>query len=168
MRGVIIVGSSRSNGNTMKKVRQLNEFFDFDVIDLNLYQFSYYDYEHQNREDDFLPLMQKIIENNQMLIFATPVYWYSMSGLMKVFFDRLTDLLTIEKDLGRQLRGKKMAVINCSNGGNLGNDFWHPFVASAEYLGMDYLGNLHTFGEQDNSKEIEQFALQIKEKNSLL
>jgi multimeric flavodoxin WrbA len=44
---------------------------------------------------------------------VTPVYWYTMSGIMKVFFDRFSDLLRIEKDLGRKLRGKSMAVISC-------------------------------------------------------
>ncbi|MCP4458779.1 MAG: NAD(P)H-dependent oxidoreductase [Cytophagales bacterium] len=38
---------------------------------------------------------------------ATPVYWYSMSGIMKVFLDRIYDVLTIEKELGRKLHGKK-------------------------------------------------------------
>ena len=35
------------------------------------------------------------------IIFVTPVYWYAMSGRMKVFFDRWTDLLKIDKDTGR-------------------------------------------------------------------
>ena len=34
-----------------------------------------------------------IIEKYDTLIFATPVYWYSMSGIMKVFFDRKNDNL---------------------------------------------------------------------------
>lgn len=62
-----------------------------------------------SRNDDYLNLMKQILEKYETLILATPVYWYSMSGIMKVFFDRLTDLLTIEKELGRKLRGKKIA-----------------------------------------------------------
>lgn len=106
----------------------------------------------------FLPLMQKIIANYDTFIFATPVYWYSMSGIMKVFWDRMTDLITIEKDLGRQLRGKNMAVLSCSNGNNLGENFWLPFTESADYLGMHYLGNLHTYEGQDDTKVIAEFA----------
>lgn len=62
-----------------------------------------------SRNDDYLNLMKQILDKYETLILATPVYWYSMSGIMKVFFDRLTDLLTIEKELGRKLRGKKIA-----------------------------------------------------------
>ncbi|MFW5760799.1 MAG: NAD(P)H-dependent oxidoreductase [Cyclobacteriaceae bacterium] len=65
--------------------------------------------------------------NYDLLIFAAMVYWYSISGIMKVFFDRITDLLTIEKNLGRQLRGKYMAAISCCNGNNLEENFWLPF-----------------------------------------
>ena len=56
--------------------------------------------------------MKTIISKYDTIIFATPVYWYSMSGILKVFIDRITDLLTIEKELGRKLRGKKMAVVS--------------------------------------------------------
>ena len=121
---VIILGSSRSKGNTANSIAAISEKHNIDVIDLNNYTISYYDYESKNLNDDFLPLIKSIIENYDTLIFATPVYWYNMSGIMKVFFDRLTDLLEIEKPLGRKLRGMKMGAISCSNGNNLGNIFW--------------------------------------------
>jgi multimeric flavodoxin WrbA len=100
---VIIVGSSRSKGNTTKIVDEIENQFNVDVFNLNDYVFSYYDYESKNRNDDFLPLMKSIIEKYDTLIFATPIYWYSMSGIMKVFFDRFSDLIRIEKEIGRKL-----------------------------------------------------------------
>lgn len=140
---VIILGSSRSSGDTEKVVLKIQERIDCDIIDLNEYAISYYDYEHMNRNDDFLPLMKDIIEKYQTIIFATPVYWYTMSGIMKVFFDRISDLLTIEKDLGRALRGKNFAAISCCIGSGVEEEFWHPFKKTATYLGMNYLGNVH-------------------------
>jgi multimeric flavodoxin WrbA len=115
-RKLLIAGSARKDGG----VAELIEFFlkhsDWDVVDLNDYQFSYYDYDHANREDDFIPLIRTIVEKYDTWIFLTPVYWYAMSGIMKVFFDRFTDLLEIEKPLGRQLRKIKMAAISsCGN-----------------------------------------------------
>src|SRR5690606_5501966 len=109
---------------------------------------SHFDYEHLNRNDDFIKLIQTILNKYDVLIFATPVYWYAMSGIMKVFFDRLTDLLRIEKDTGRKLRNKYMAVLSCSNGDNLGDSFWLPFKKSAEYLGMFYIADLHTYQDK--------------------
>lgn len=142
-RKVIILGSSRKDGDTRLLVDRVQMLSGWDLIDLNEYDISYYDYEHRNAGDDYLPLMRRLVEQYEVMIFATPVYWYSMSGIMKVFFDRFTDLLEIDKDLGRRLRGKKMAAISCSIGNHLGDAFWLPFRETADYLGMTYLGGMH-------------------------
>ena len=72
-----------------------------------------------------------------------------MSGHLKVFFDRISDLIRIHKDLGRQLRGKNMAMISTSNSNDLIDGFNMPFIESAKYLGMNYLGDIHTWVEDD-------------------
>ena len=153
LKKVIIIGSSRKNGETKKVVEELIRISNWDLIDLTDFKISHFDYEHLNQDDDFIYLLKRITENYDVLIFATPVYWYSMSGIMKVFFDRITDLLRIEKEIGRKLRNKYMAVISCSNGDNLGDTFWLPFKKSAEYLGMNYITDLHTNeGKSENDK----------------
>ncbi|GGI57634.1 flavodoxin family protein [Winogradskyella haliclonae] len=145
---ILIFGSSRNDGNTSTIVNCLKQSLDFDLINLNGLNISHFDYKHQNRDDDFLPLMRKVI-GYQQIIFATPVYWYTMSGILKVFFDRLTDCLTIEKDLGRKLRNKQMSVLSTSNDDSQNEEFFLPFILSAEYLGMDYIGNIHTWLENE-------------------
>lgn len=167
MKKVVIVGSSRNDGDTFNLINVLIEQSEWDLINLNDYNFSYYDYKHENRNDDYLGLMKQIIEKYDTLIFATPVYWYSMSGIMKVFFDRITDLLEIEKDLGRKLRGKNMAAISCSIGNNLGDSFWLPFLETAKYLGMNYLGHIHTIAGEQNESELSKFINKIENKNVL-
>ena len=157
MKKVVIVGSSRNDGEALNLTKQLIEKSKWDLINLNDYDFSYFDYEHKNRNDDYLRLMRKIVKKYEILIFITPVYWYSMSGIMKVFFDRFTDLLTIEKELGRKLRAKKMAVMSCSIGENLGENFWLPFSETAKYLGIDYIGNSHTITGENNELKITEF-----------
>lgn len=165
MRKVVIAGSSRNDGNTGSLTNELIKKTNWDLIDLNDYDFSYFDYKHENRNDDYLTLIKQIIEKYDTIIFATPVYWFSMSGIMKVFFDRFTDLLTIEKELGRKLRGKKMAVISCSNGDNIGEYFWLPFSETAKYLGMKYIGNVHTITDKDNKLIITEFIKLIEIEN---
>jgi len=162
MNTIIIQGSARSDGVTNSKVRTLMDVTGWDRVDLNEYHISAYDYEHRNRDDDFLPLMRRLTENYEVFVFATPVYWYAMSGTLKTFFDRFTDLLTIEKDLGRTLRGKGMAVLSCSNGGNLGDDFWIPFREIADYLGMHYLADVHTFQGTDEPEKLKAFIARIQ------
>ncbi|WP_246516271.1 flavodoxin family protein [Aequorivita echinoideorum] len=165
MKKVIILGSSRKNGETKKIVNELIRISGWDLIDLTDFNISHFDYDHLNRNDDYIDLIKRITDNYDVLIFATPVYWYSMSGIMKVFFDRLTDLLRIEKDIGRKLRNKHMAVISCSNGDNLEDNFWLPFKKSAEYLGMNYITNLHTFQDKIETEKIFEF-MQYIEKNA--
>lgn len=166
MNKLVILGSSRKDGDTKKVVDELIGFSKWDLIDLNDYNISYYDYEHKNLDDDYLGLMQRIINDYDVLIFATPVYWYSMSGIMKVFFDRITDLLDTEKDLGRKLRSKSMAALSCSIGDNLGEHFWLPFTETAKYLGMNYLGSLHTLAGKFESEELKNFIELINERSS--
>ncbi len=99
--------------------------------------------------------MSEIIVKYEILIFATPIYWYNMSGIMKVFFDRFTDLMKIEKPLCRKLNGKKMAAISCSNEEIFNESFWIPFRETADYLRMEYLGNLHVQVSNNNIPENE-------------
>ena len=165
MKRIIIQGSSRSNGNSSKIAGLLQDGLQFDLIDLNNYQIGHFDYDFNNQQDDFLPLFRQITEYD-LILFLTPVYWYSMSGTMKVFFDRISDCLKIEKELGRKLRGKCMATVSCGSEKIATQGFFIPFQLSAEYLGMDYLGDLHTWIEeeypsQELTDDIHEFIQQL-------
>ena len=84
---LIIQGSSRGDGDTNMIVNHLNtKVIHLIKIDLVAYRISYFDYDQRNAEDDFILLMEKIISQYDTFVFATPVYWYAMSGRMKVFF----------------------------------------------------------------------------------
>lgn len=146
---VIIQGSSRSHGDTSKIVNYTASNNNIDVIDLYTKNIGHYDYEYKNKDDDFIGLMTDIIDRYDTIIFATPVYWYSMSGILKAFFDRISDLLRVEKDTGRRLRGKNMAMISTSNHDDIKEGFSMPFAESANYLGMNYLGDIHTYVENE-------------------
>jgi len=111
MKVAVILGTSRGDGNTRKLVDEFSVFSDAKVFDLADYDISFYDYEHHNQGDDFLPLMRELVAFDH-IVYATPLYWYSMSAQLKVFFDRISDLLTIDKDLGRQLKGKSDMCVN--------------------------------------------------------
>ncbi len=157
MNTIIISGSSRSDGDTDKLVKQIQALKGWPEISLLNYEIGHFDYDYKNREDDFLPLVKSLIDKFDTFVFITPVYWYSMSGRTKVFFDRLTDLLTIEKDLGRKLKGKNMMGISVSIGNNLGTDFWKPFENTSNYLKMDFLGGLHLNSNSNFQKELQEF-----------
>lgn len=145
MRAVIIQGSSRPDGNTSKVANYLRSKINCDIIDLSTKSIGPFDYAFKHRDDDFLLLMEKITEEYDLLIFATPVYWYSMSSIMKTFFDRLSDCLHHRKDIGYKLKGKSLAAISCGSEEGIVEGFHVPFRNSAEYLGMTYLGYVHAW-----------------------
>jgi hypothetical protein len=57
------------------------------------------------------------------------------------------------------------AAISCSIGNNLGETFWLPFSETAKYLGMKYLGNVHTIVGENNELILEKFINQIEKYN---
>lgn len=172
-KGVIIQASSRSNGNTATIVKLIQEHTGYDVIDLNEYNIGHFDYDFKNNTDDFNQLFKEIVSKYQTIVMATPVYWYSMSGMLKVFLDRISDFLYKEKEYSRLLRGKSLALISCNCDKEYFEGFEVPFIKSADYLGMKYLGYLHTWVlEEGIDKEITEkcnvFAKKInKPLNSL-
>lgn len=165
---IIIFGSSRDNGSTYRAILHvLEQYGDMPVINLNDLNISAFDYEHKNNSDDFLPLIKKVLEHDTIIL-ATPIYWYTMSAIMKVFIDRWSDLTTIHKDLGRKMRGKAMQLIT--------SYYVHPegkkgfegiFKQTAEYMGMQYGSCYYYYSGEDkvvsenNQKQLEAFIKQL-------
>lgn len=149
MATTIILGSSRRNGNTNTIVQALVQKSGATRIDLLDYNIGRYDYTNQNKDDDFIPLIADIIDGSKTILFATPVYWYSMSGIMKDFVDRLTDCVTIRKDLGRRMQRMRMGLLSCGSEEALLPSFEDPFRETAGYLEMEWIGHVHTWLEED-------------------
>ncbi len=166
-RGVILLGSSNSEGETKKLATYISNLTTYPIIDLKKKNIGEFDYEFKNSGDDFLPLIKDIVDKYDRIVFATPVYWYSMSGIMKTFFDRISDCLKTEKDTGRKLRGMEMAVVTSATDRVLRPGFHMPFIESAKYLGMEYIGDVHGWIEDDVipdevKSRLEQFVRDIK------
>jgi multimeric flavodoxin WrbA len=109
---IALLSSSRRLGNTGQLMDRIALELNVEVVDLTSLSMSSYDYDHLNRNDDFEPLMKHVLAHDQM-IFATPIYWYTVSPAMKVFLDRFSDLLELPDLLseGRRLRGKNAYVV---------------------------------------------------------
>jgi aminoglycoside 6'-N-acetyltransferase len=162
---IIIVGSSCQDGGVFKAAKLVIQDQNVPIIDLNKFNVSYYDYEHRNEKDDFLPLAELMIKHNPILL-ATPVYWYTMSAQMKTFIDRWSDLLELRKDIGRRLAGKDLYLI-ASYAGELPRAFEEPFAQMSQYLEMNYLGCFYYYSGEDpqrlakNASLADQFSQKI-------
>jgi len=140
---LVINGSARKEGDTQKIVNQLMEGIVYEQINLIDHYFVPYHYNGIYPEEDCFGSFAKEILYFDHLIFATPVYWFAMSGRMKNFFDRLTDWITTEKEVGRKLKGKTMHVIAVGTDGELPDGFATPFFSTANYFDMIYKGHLY-------------------------
>lgn len=159
-KSIIIFGSSRSNGNTFAATKLVRDNInESHLLNLADYTVNDFDYDYKNKDDDFMQIIKEVL-NYKTIILATPIYWYTMSASMKRFVDRLSDLLSSDKDLGRLLRNKNLAVITSYSIHPEGKDgFETIFINTAKYLGMNYLGCYFHLACDDKK---------IKENNSTL
>jgi multimeric flavodoxin WrbA len=141
---IALFASSRRHGNTGRLIDRLSADLPIEVIDLADRNLSAYDYEHRNRGDEFEALIGRVLEFDQV-IFASPVYWYAVSPPMKVFIDRLSDLLDLEelREQGRRLRGKTAFVACTSVCEEAAPSFVGALCDTFSYLGMRFGGLLH-------------------------
>ena len=141
---IALLSSSRRHGNTGQLIDRVALELNIEVVDLANQHMSSYDYEHLNRDDDFEPLMKRVLAHDQIIL-ATPIYWYAVSPAMKVFLDRICDLLELPDLLpkGRRLRGKNAYVVCTSVSDEPSAEFMGAFLEIFKYLGMHYIGVAH-------------------------
>jgi multimeric flavodoxin WrbA len=144
LRTIALFSSSRRQGNTGRLIDCIAAALKIAVIDLAEQRISPFDYDHRNRDDDFEPLMRRVLAHDQ-IIFASPIYWYAVSPAMKVFIDRISDFLELPALLpeGRRLRGKSAYVVCTSVCDAPSTEFMGAFTETFRYLGMRYGGALH-------------------------
>ncbi len=140
---VVVLGTSRDGSNTAAAIAELCPFKYFELIDLRNLNIAPYNYDGKYSEaDDFIKVV-KIMSQADNIVFATPVYWYSMSAILKNFFDRFSDLISIQKSLGRSLKGKKTYLISTGSNLVLPKGFEEPFKLTSEYFEMTYQGAVY-------------------------
>lgn len=137
-RPLVILASARKQSDTRHFINKVFANNDYQLIDLLDFHISPYDYSNSYPDtDNFSKVINELLQH-QVIVFATPVYWYAMSGLMKTFIDRFTDLVTIKKQLGRQLQGKLIFLLTVGTDPRLPNGFEIPFKLTSDYLNMTY------------------------------
>jgi multimeric flavodoxin WrbA len=141
---IALFSSARRLGNTGRLIDRIASELNIEVVDLGRQRMSAYDYEHRNRDDDFEPLIRHVLAHDQ-IIFASPIYWYAVTPAMKLFLDRLSDLLDVPDllDEGRRLRGKNAYVVCTSVGDQPAGAFMEAFLDTFNYLGMHFGGVVH-------------------------
>lgn len=158
-RALVILGSARKQGETTAFLHKVFASCDYKLIDLLDFQIAAFDYsQNYPVTDTFLKVVDQLLLHN-VIVFATPVYWYAMSGLMKTFFDRFTDLVTTKKHLGRGLKGKSTLLIAVGADEELPYGFEAPFKLTSEYLDMIYQGCIYYSTKFPKNEDVLQEAI---------
>ncbi|MCW4017160.1 MAG: flavodoxin family protein [Candidatus Bathyarchaeota archaeon] len=88
-------------------------------------------------KDDMKQLYPKL-EEADVIVFGTPLYWYGSTGKMKLFIDRLRPYVASGK-----LKGKKaVIVVPAEEGAEACNCLVQMFELSFKYLGMEFVGKI--------------------------
>lgn len=90
--------SPNKEGNTFRIGEKLLE--DYDAVQMSDYKISQYG---QVFADDQIKEVFDKIKDYDTLVIGTPVYWYTVSGLLKTFIDRLYMLPEAEGLNGKNL-----------------------------------------------------------------
>lgn len=118
MKIAVIYGGTRPNGNTetltelVIKGLAVNRIFLKDYRILPIEDFRHSEGGFPDVDDEYNTVIKQIIDHD-ILIFATPVYWYSMSGIMKNFIDRWSQTLRDSSfpDFKKQMAAKQAYVV---------------------------------------------------------
>jgi len=158
MQTLIILGSARKDSHTRTLLKTVFEDTPHDLVDLLDYNIATFDYDAKYPDSDqFGEIVHKML-NADTIIFATPVYWYAMSGMMKTFFDRFTDLVTVQKDTGRKLAGKRSFLFSVGAASEPPMGFEVPFRDTSSYMGMNYVEGIYFSSRGEDFEGILQTA----------
>lgn len=120
---LILNGATRINGNTdliLKTIIESSENTEVKINQINLRKkkiadcigcFQCHDDKCSIKDD--MEEIRKEINKSDLLIFASPVYWWGVTGVMKIFIDRLYFYYSpINKKL---IKGKKAIIVSPMN-----------------------------------------------------
>ncbi|QKG84177.1 flavodoxin family protein [Kroppenstedtia pulmonis] len=114
----VIDGGTRQKGNTEILTEHAVKELDVERISLRDYDIHpIADLRHtqdgfQEVDDDYNDVIDRVIQHD-ILVFSTPIYWYSMSGILKNFIDRWSQTMRSPKyyDFKNRMSAKKAFVI---------------------------------------------------------
>jgi NAD(P)H-dependent FMN reductase len=154
METIILLGSARKDSHTRTLLRNVFNDIPHDLVDLLDFEIAPFDYNaNYPEEDQFSAVIEKVLAAKH-IVFATPVYWYAMSGILKNFMDRFTDLTTVEKEKGRMLAGKEVYLFSVGADQFAPEGFEVPFKNTAQYLGMKYHQGVYISSRGESFEEV--------------
>ncbi|SDQ80388.1 flavodoxin family protein [Virgibacillus salinus] len=171
----VIYGGTRENGNTEILTEQAVQGLSVEKIYLRNYDIhSIEDLRHTQGgfyevDDDYNSIIDRIIPHD-ILVFATPIYWFGMSGTLKNFIDRWSQTMRDASypDFKNSMAAKKAYVITV--GGDNPYLKGLPLIQQFQYI-FDFIGTSfedYIIGEANRPGDIFQDKKALFSANQLL
>ncbi len=174
----ILIGSPRKKGNTALMAEKLIEGLDKDLF--NIKTSFLYDHTIQSCTDcrackkgdfnctinDDMQKLYSAIENTDLLVVGSPIYWFGPSAKTKLWLDRLRPYFGTGK-----LGTKRLALLLPAGTGERDCDLTiEMFKRACQALGIEYLGAVtaqaYDAGDVENDKNaLSSVALLAKKAN---
>jgi multimeric flavodoxin WrbA len=139
-----LYSSARPDGNTYQLVNTFNQLLPNELCYIENLSIAQYDYQFRHQDDDFVCVIDKML-NADVIILASPVYWYSLTPTFRKLFDRFTDLTELPhlKPKGKRLREKVFYLFATSVHAELPASFVLPVENTLNYFGWKFAGTIH-------------------------
>jgi multimeric flavodoxin WrbA len=157
---LILKSSARTNGNSTTLANQIQEGAceaGTDVESINLHGmniqpcrgcFLCYKSDKGCVIDDDMQVLFPKIRQADALVLASPIYWYNICGLLKLFLDRFIAFSTDRG--GYELRGKRIGVALSYGAGDIissgANNAINALESMFRYIGSDLVEIVHGSG----------------------
>jgi multimeric flavodoxin WrbA len=163
MKTVILFGSPRKRGNTRQLVDAFSETMKktgHDVRLLNLNDMNVRPCqgclmcakEGKCRINDDMKDIRKYMLESDLLVYATPTYWWGPSSQLKLVIDR--SIAFFDENLESRIKGKKaVTLITCADKSlDTFTPVLEPFKRTFDALSITYLGGVEEAGCEEIGK----------------
>lgn len=165
----IFLGSARTNGSTHWLANRLmdgfNKFKDDNMV-INKVDLYNYEIKPISREflesndariqEDGMKELIPMILTSKVIVLASPIYWHSVSGIMKNFMDRWYDFSDNKGNLNLDAKGIAVITAHANPSNAMSYPIFKMIEESAKHCNMVYLGNANTIAKsQPGSNEYE-------------
>lgn len=177
MKILVLNGSPRKHGNTMKMIETFQEGAMSVGHQVNVVNVAYQkisgclacEYCHQKEngicvQKDDMQNIYTLLKETEMLVIASPIYYHGISGQLKCAIDRLYAVL-YPKEVVKSL--KKVAMILSSGDPDMYDGAMFSYKGDfLDYLGLKNMGVYTAYGDENGSeiklKELRDFGMSLK------
>ena len=151
------MGSARSSGSTHWLLNRVIEGFNnhksdnmvFNKVDLYNYEIkpiarSFIESTESKIPDDGMKELIPMILTSKVVVLATPVYWFTVSGIMKNFMDRWYDFSDNKGKLNLEGKGIAVVTAHANPSASMSYPIFKMIEEGAKFCNMVYIGGTDT------------------------